>query len=482
MAQNTPGWKNGWGGYRSSDGEYHETLWEAEAASKRYNEQVKTNKLLKEQNEIEKEKIRLQKQKEIEEEDQARLDNINNELYKEKLRYDNFINQKKLEIKLEETRANKIKELRAQLELEKDECHNNYNKIKQDISNYNKVLDILNDKSISEEDRINNAKEEIIDIDLEFSGEILGRYELKINDYIILINGQIKKLNNKLKDELNQLNYKKSLLVIVNSDYATKDKYQKYKTYNKNLDYEKLYYDLLKEDKDTKENNEIKIKKQKEEQLKKLKDETEYNNNKNELQNVENSINEIETNIKAIEYQFNFDNEIRSKIYKSNKNIYYIIYGIILLLVSLLVVFAYDIKTFTIIIGLIIGVGILGYKYINKKLLDLKNNYNFVNEQKREKFNKEIKQEQEKINKKIKIKESLKSFINKYEKSKSQNLFIEDYGIVEYGDYSLNKNIDLEEIEYYAKIIYENNKYCIENENFDLIEYNDYNIDKVKNK
>ena len=43
-ANNVPGWKNGWGGYRSSDGEYHETIWEAEAATRRYEEQQKTNR------------------------------------------------------------------------------------------------------------------------------------------------------------------------------------------------------------------------------------------------------------------------------------------------------------------------------------------------------------------------------------------------------------------------------------------------------
>lgn len=483
-ANNVPGWKNGWGGYRSSDGEFHETIWEAEAATRRYREQQETNRLLEEQNKIEKEKIKQENKRLAAIEQQRRIDNINNELYNEKVRYNNFIKNEMIKIEQENNRIEEIKELRKQLEKEKEEYYNNYNKIKQSINNYNKVLDILNNKSISEEDRINNAKEEILDIDLEFSSELLGRYELQINDYIILIKKQIKDLTIKQKDILNQINYKKYLLAVVNSDYSTKDRYEEY---NKNKNYENLYYEFLKEDNIAKENYIKSIEENKQKELKEIKEKNEYAKNKNDLHLVIKEIEQRKEEIKVKESKFYSDNDIRYKNYKNQKIKYYVIYAIILLILLSLLILTNNSNMFVIMILVTIGISIFSYKNINNHLLELEDDYNIVKKNKEEKFDKEIDILKILIQEKENIKNQLELKINEYEnKDLSIDLFNEkdeNENIQSYGDYTLNrKYIDLEELNYYADIIYENNVMFIKDGKYDFVRDYNSSIKELKNR
>lgn len=457
MSDNNDLYKYGWTGWRDDYGKYHDNINDRNAANEYYRlqtqqlEELKRANKLKEQEQKRQEEFQKQlEQEEYEEEYNRKLDEFIHEEINKKC---NFINEMKKVIKEQNKKVDDILELRNELKTNQFNYFKDAKILKRNLQNYNIVMNILNRNYENDKDKnnaINKIKETILTFDLDFSAKIMGKFELTLEDYKVLVNDEIKNLKNKIKKLENMAYHQKLLLSMVSSKYCTLDKYNSVKNYINNINYEDEYYKFLKEDSD--------LDKQREEQIE-LRKQQIYDNRikKEELKKEKDSINkeleeiDYKAKIDELQNQFYKDNQYRERKYNVMKIKCYLIYGLLLTLITISTAFVTNIITLVI----LVIYGIFGYKYIVKnKLNQSKEEFDVVKNHKKEKLEKETSKLLNELEIKTNKLKELEDKLNNFDDSHVEVT-------IKFGDFIINnedKSLDnMHNVEFIADRVCRNN-------------------------
>ena len=443
--------------YRGEDGQLYSTWDEKRGADNRYRQQEEIKKAQQDNAKEQAEANRIA---------QAQLDFQRQQAAKEeRMREKELEEQRERELQqalernkqIEEERISKNKILKENINRELNNLSKEYTEIKKQykekIKMYDECLAIIKntnlnkiknrvDKARTEFETINKIKELIINVDFDFSDFLLGRSDLSLEEYRMLIKNRKNTISSDLnfKDILNKINYNKFLLAMLNSNFVNSEEYNKYINYDENENYEELYYKFLSKDKETQQKYE-----EQKNNVEKL--ENDIFKIKNIYEHLKNSkVINIENKIKNIKKEFEID-DYNDKIKSINKTNTLVgnVSLIVFLIAFAMILCNFELNSsekFTIFLCLgvpIVVIFIIAKIATNKKILKLKEEHERISQKKQEVFDKKMNELNKELEKAISNENELPKEILKIIKSNYNNLF---NNIIELGETYSKSRLD----------------------------------------